>query len=257
MAVMDSGSFLDLTSSDAQDRILSAARYAQVGRVADSVTHDVNNLLGASMAYAEIVALEPGVSDEGRRMLAQVVSSALRCSELIAGLTALTRKEALLAKPANIVDLFRRTLAFDLFMIRRARINVVEAWPEIDATTVGDPPRLQLALSHLLSNAREALQLEPEGARELRVGLELFGEHDAVLTVWNSGPPIPESLREHMFEPFYTTRPTPHLGLGLFAARLAAELHDGSLGYTPESGFTFRFSRYPAYVRKRGAMAQE
>jgi len=251
-----SGSFLDLQSEEAQERILSAARYAQVGRVADSVTHDINNLLGASMAYAEIVALEPGVSDEGRRMLSQVVSSGMRCSELVSCLTALTRKEVILAKPVDLITLFRKAVALDVFMIRRSKISLDEVWPEGSAASVGDPPRLQLALSHMLSNAREALELEPVGSRVLRVSLEIESEHDARLSVWNSGPPIPASVQEHMFEPFYTTRPTPQLGLGLFAARQAAELHDGSLTYTPESGFVFRFSRYPAYARNRSTTPQ-
>ena len=206
-----SGSFLDLQSEDAQARVLSAARYAQVGRVADSVTHDINNLLGASMAYAEIVALEPGISDEGRRMLSQVVSSGMRCSELVSCLTALTRKEAILAKPADLITLFRKAVALDVFMIRRSKITLEEVWPEGSAASVGDPPRLQLALSHLLSNAREALELEPVGERVLRVSLDIDGEHGARLTVWNSGHSIPEAVQAQMFEAFYTTRPAPHM----------------------------------------------
>lgn len=258
MSEADSGVFLDLHSDDALERVLSAARYAQVGRVADSVTHDVNNLLGATMAYAEIVSLEPGISDDGRRMLAQVVSSALRCSELVGGLTALTRKEVILAKHANVVQLFRRAVALEVFMLRRAKVTVIEAWPEEETTLVGDPPRLQLALSHLLTNAREALSQRPAGeARELKVSLTLLGEHDAQLQVWNSGPPIPEAVRAHMFEPLYTTRPAPHLGLGLFAARRAAELHDGALTYDPEAGFCFSFSRYPRYARDRATLDSE
>ena len=247
----DPGAYLDLQSGDALERILSSARYAQVGRVADSVTHDINNLLGASMAYAEIVALETGVSDEGRRMLAQVVGSAMRCSELITCLTSLTRKESLVAKPANVIELFQRTIGLDAFMMRRVKIALEQSWPERETTIVGDPARLQLAFSHMLSNAREALELESVESRVVRIGLELLGEHDAALTVWNSGPEISVAVREHMFAAFYTTRPTPHLGLGLFAARQAAELHDGSLDYVPGNGFVFRFSRYPAFARKR------
>ncbi|MDP1662455.1 MAG: cytochrome c3 family protein [Phycisphaerales bacterium] len=42
----------------------------------NGVTHDINNLLGAAMAYAELAALDPNLSPETTRMMGQIVDGA-------------------------------------------------------------------------------------------------------------------------------------------------------------------------------------
>jgi len=57
---------------------------------------------------------------------------------------------------------------------------------------------------------------------------------DAQLRVENQGPPLPDAIRESLFESMVSLRSeraggTPHLGLGLYIARLIAEFHGGTL----------------------------
>jgi two-component system, OmpR family, sensor histidine kinase ChvG len=59
-----------------------------------------------------------------------------------------------------------------------------------------------------------------------------FGAH---LTVSNKGPRLPEAMRTRLFESMISVRAardpaTPHLGLGLYVARLIVEFHGGSIG---------------------------
>ena len=56
----------------------------------------------------------------------------------------------------------------------------------------------------------------------------------AALTVSNQGPPLPDNMRGRLFESMISVRAasgaaTPHLGLGLYVARLIAEFHGGSI----------------------------
>jgi signal transduction histidine kinase len=60
------------------------------------------------------------------------------------------------------------------------------------------------------------------------------GEGTAVLTVANKGPLLPAEMRAGLFESMISVRKTrgagaPHLGLGLYVARLIAEFHGGSI----------------------------
>jgi signal transduction histidine kinase len=53
------------------------------------------------------------------------------------------------------------------------------------------------------------------------------------LMVENEGPPLPEGLRERLFDSMVSVRPgtggdVPHLGLGLYIVRLIAEFHGGT-----------------------------
>ena len=55
----------------------------------------------------------------------------------------------------------------------------------------------------------------------------------ARLTVENEGPPLPQGMREQLFDSMVSVRPgsggdVPHLGLGLYIVRLIAEFHAGT-----------------------------
>jgi dedicated sortase system histidine kinase len=67
----------------------------------------------------------------------------------------------------------------------------------------------------------------------VRVALE-DGAGYAVLTVSNHGPLLPDKMRTRLFESMISLREapgtaTPHLGLGLYVARLIAEFHGGAI----------------------------
>ncbi|MSQ54016.1 MAG: HAMP domain-containing protein [Betaproteobacteria bacterium] len=64
----------------------------------------------------------------------------------------------------------------------------------------------------------------------IRISMDAAGR----LRIENSGPPLPEAIRESLFESMVSQRAeraggAPHLGLGLYVARLVAEFHGGSL----------------------------
>jgi signal transduction histidine kinase len=74
----------------------------------------------------------------------------------------------------------------------------------------------------------------------VRVILSDDGER-VTLRVENEGQPLPEALRGSTFESMQSLRSTPsagvpHLGLGLYIARLIAEFHDGTLRADSLSG---------------------
>ena len=56
----------------------------------------------------------------------------------------------------------------------------------------------------------------------------------AALAVTNRGPQLPEAMRGKLFDSMISVRPErtgaePHLGLGLYVARLIAEFHGGAI----------------------------
>ena len=63
----------------------------------------------------------------------------------------------------------------------------------------------------------------------------------AVLTVSNQGPLLPDRMRTRLFESMISMREaggtgTPHLGLGLYVARLIAEFHGGTIAASNLAG---------------------
>lgn len=93
----------------------------------------------------------------------------------------------------------------------------------------GAPELVAQALDKLVDNARS---FAPEGGW---IGIELERtESGALIRVANSGPTLPASMQERLFDSLVSVREsavrggeTPHLGLGLYVVRLVAELHRG------------------------------
>jgi len=71
-----------------------------------------------------------------------------------------------------------------------------------------------------------------------RIRLALDGAGHAILVVSNKGPLLPEAVHGKLFEAMVSVRSEhareggsaePHLGLGLYVARLIAEFHGGTI----------------------------
>jgi two-component system nitrogen regulation sensor histidine kinase NtrY len=77
---------------------------------------------------------------------------------------------------------------------------------------------------------------------EPRLALRLFSDSQAtVIEVEDNGPGVPESLRQDVFLPFFTTRATG-TGVGLNLARQIVVAHGGAIDVTdaPDGGALFR-----------------
>ena len=97
-----------------------------------------------------------------------------------------------------------------------------------------DGLQVEQVLINLLLNAIEA---SPDGGT-VRVGLTR-GDGSVRIAVSDQGPGIPETVREHVFDPYFTTRDSGN-GLGLAVSREVVAHHGGSLQFeTGSDGTTF------------------
>ena len=225
----------DIDSDAWQARLQLLHRRAQVGDCVGGVAHDINNMLGAAMAYAELVAYDEGISDDSKRMLSQIVDGISKCSGLVTSLTSISRRERLdvsLASPENLMD---EALSLRDYEFKIRQIAVERDYQPDVATISTDLAKLKLALVYLLVNAQEAVEGAPEKIVRIRVANV---EGGVCFDIWDSGPGMAPDFVEKAFAPYNSTFPDgDRLGLGLPNARAVAELHDGSLTYSPDYGF--------------------
>ncbi len=222
---------------DMDQRLNKLFRYSQVGRCVSSVTHDLNNYLGAIQAYSELIDLDEGLSDESRRMVSKLGEGVSSCSRLLGTLTSVARKERDHADMVDLVQLVRNTVDLKKYDFATAHVALETSFEEGLPSMVLDPPKVTMALVHLIMNALEAT----EGETKPRVAVRVRKLDDgAAVEVWNSGAPIDPDLIERLFEPFFTTKEGEHLGLGLAVVRHTARMHDGDLTYDKSQGFVMR-----------------
>jgi signal transduction histidine kinase len=95
-------------------------------------------------------------------------------------------------------------------------------------------PLIAQVLTNLVQNGAHAAGRG--GWVEVRTGLE---QDRVVVEVRDSGPGVPEALKERIFEPFFTTKPAGSgTGLGLSTARDIVLRHGGTLDVRSSAGRT-------------------
>ncbi len=234
---------LDLGSDEGRQRIARLYRYAQIGHCVSSVTHDVNNFLGAIMAYAELIGMDSPLNQESVRMIEEIMGAVRKSSTLVNSLTAIARKERdniSLVDPAQLVEKVVDLRRYDL---KAAQIAIDTAYESDMPMLVADQPKLEQALIYVIANAIEELHDRERRMVKIRVRHATEGVE---IDIWNSGREIPEELREAIFQPFFTTKKEDHLGLGLAVTRDIMQYHGGDISYDPKRGFVFYLPRETA-----------
>jgi PAS domain S-box-containing protein len=202
---------------DLEARLLHAHKMESIGRLAGGVAHDFNNMLTAMIGYMDLVAADLPPESEDHSYLTQALEAAEQASGLTRQLLAFARRQPVQPSPQDLNALLERMAP----LLRRLVPEDIEIETRIDASpgwVLADAGQLEQVLVNLAFNARDAM---PEGGlltlatvREKNPTVE--GGEAVVLEVADTGVGIDAEVRDHLFEPFYTTKPDGHgSGLGL------------------------------------------
>lgn len=228
-----------------------------------SVSHELRTPLALILGPTERLAASPATPPAARADLAVIARNARLLLRHVDDLLEVARLEAARMRPryarADVARLVRFVAGHFEILAREKRMSfAVEAAGALSSEV--DPDHLRHVLLNLLSNA---FKFTPEGGR-VRVTLRASGD-EVVFEVADSGPGVPESHREAVFERFRqleggATRRFGGTGLGLAIARDLVALHGGTIAVSdaPEGGALFvvrlpRSAPAGAEVRAEGA----
>ncbi|MCL2415038.1 MAG: ATP-binding protein [Bacteroidales bacterium] len=108
-------------------------------------------------------------------------------------------------------------------------------------TVFADEKQLSRALVNILKNAKQAIS-EVE-APQIKISLSTSEKH-VVIAIKDNGSGIPAEIRDHIFEPNFTTK-TSGMGLGLAIAKNIIEQFGGTISFETEEKKTVFFVRLP------------
>jgi len=231
---------------EAQERLVEHER--QMAAVQEEFVavlgHDLRNSVAALNAGVRQLDKEP-LSDKARKILPLMGSSIHRMSELIdnimlhaksrlgGGIRISATPDAGLEDALNHVVEEVRAAAPD----HKITVDL-----DFDRPVSCDAARVAQAVSNLLSNA---VRYADDGS-EVTVRGRVSGA-EAVISVANRGAPIPESLKQKLFQPYQRGDQTKGegLGLGLHIASSIAVAHSGQIDVTCDDGLTTFAFRLP------------
>jgi signal transduction histidine kinase len=247
----------DLPSALANDEIGDLSRsFASVLRqlgnyneylrsVAARLSHEMRTPLTIVTSSLENLEHEP-LTDEAANYTARAKDGAARLHKILTAMGEASKVEELMEHAEN-----------ERFNLHDALASTVAAYEDAypdrhfsfdsnspDVRIEGAPELIIQMLDKLADNAVEF------SAPGDRISIALQSEaKQALITVSNPGPPLPDKMRTQLFDSLVSVRDhnrDKHLGLGLFIARLIAEGHRGSItADNIEGGVEFRV-RLPA-----------
>jgi PAS domain S-box-containing protein len=255
---------IDLTEELAlQERALHAQKLESISRLAGGVAHDFNNILTAILGYVELAIYGLPEGDATRPLLEEVRTAGERAADLTAQLLAFAGRQRVAPTRLELGGVVAATLPA-LRRLAGHHIEIVAAGGDGAGYIDADADQLQQVLTHLTVNARDAM---PDGGRLVietsttRIdgeppqapGTLAPGDY-VVLRVSDTGEGISREAQEHIFEPFYTTKPKGRgTGLGLATCHGIVRRHGGHIDVSSGTGrgTTFRIF-FPRVAKSEG-----
>jgi signal transduction histidine kinase len=197
---------------------------AQLGDLSRGLAHTVRNPLNTLGLAVEELA---GDDDDERRLVSTARQQIRRIDRWMRSFLALGAADAAAADTVDLGELAEEVVLEAI----QDGASIEYGRPVVDLRVKVVPAAVRSALANLLENAAEA---SPEGET---VEVRLFRDGaDAVVTVADRGPGLPEAVRRRLYSPHVTTK-IEGSGMGLFLARqLVVGMHGGRLAITDRDG---------------------
>lgn len=232
-------------------QLMQAQKIEAIGRLAGGIAHDLNNLLSPILGYAELLLLGATSAEKRRTMVKQIIKAGFKARDLVNQLLAFSRKQTLEYKPVNLnstlmgfKELLRRTIREDI------DIRIITP-PDI-RTINADAGQIEQVIMNLCVNAQDAM---PDGGKlvletaMIEIDDDYARRHSimetgsyVMLAVSDTGSGMDESLRQQVFEPFFSTKGELGTGLGLSTVHGIVKQHEGHIWVysEPGKGTTFK-----------------
>ena len=250
-----------------EERLRQAHKLEAVGRLAGGIAHDFNNLLTVISGYSQLLLNRLDSGNPMQTGLDEIRRAAEKAAALTRQLVAFSKRQSL--KPA-ILDLNAAVSGMEKMLSRAigaqfgdARIELVTRLSPHVVQVQADASQIEQVILNLALNARDAmpnggvLRLETATA-EFATRESAAGNHPgvyAMVAVEDTGKGIDDDARDHLFEPFFSTKAKESAGLGLSAVYGIVQQHGGFILVSSEPGEGSRFEVYLPQSPDRIGMA--
>jgi signal transduction histidine kinase len=228
---------------------VETAKLDALKEFAYGASHEINNPLANISARAQTL-LQDERDPERRRRLAAINAQAFRAHEMIADVMLFARPPRTERRPVDLAALVASLLDEMAETATAQHTQFIWVPPSESIVVAVDSVHLRVAIAALIANSLEALA---EGGRidimvrrrdALKDNIATPASSDTIeILISDSGPGIPDHVRPHIFDPFFSGREAGRgLGMGLPKCWRIVREHGGRIDVESAAarGATFR-----------------
>ena len=252
--------FIDITREveaeasklEGERTLARAQRLESIGQLVMGIAHDFNNLLTVTTLTVARLHSRAGDDEQMRTALADIETVTASAAELVKKLLSFTKRTPQALAPVDVCAVVKSVVAISQRTFDRRLTLEVECVEE--GWIRGDYSQLEQVVMNLLVNARDAVQ--GAGSIRVRVGVRTLREAEVeacapgdyvVIEVTDDGVGIDPSIRDRVFEPYFTTKTRGQIkgtGLGLSTVLGIVRSHAGYIEACPNQprGTTMRIA---------------
>jgi two-component system NtrC family sensor kinase len=226
-----------------QDQLLQSRKMAAIGTFTSGIAHELNNPLNNISLTAESLLLDHRHTPEAETnaMLKDILIQAERAGLVVRNLLEFSRKEHEALAELSINEVIDSTVS-----LLRNQIKISGIELKVDPAGALPPIRgkrrdLQQVFLNILLNAVQAMEGKPKGG-SISIRSQPGPKGYVRTDISDTGTGIKPADMEHIFDPFYTTKPVGHgTGLGLSLVYGIIKAHGGHIEVKSEvdKGTTF------------------
>src|SRR5712691_710076 len=224
-----------------QEQLIQSEKMSAIGQLVSGVAHELNNPLAGISAFAQLLLTEKRFPPDQRTAAEMIYAEARRASRIVQNLLTFARQHKPERTPTSVNQVLDDTLELRGYELRVRGIDVQRDYDEQSPETMADAHQLQQVFLNLITNAEQAMERAERDAQRLAIRTRRTGDLIRI-EVEDTGPGIPPTLLERIFNPFFTTKPTGSgTGLGLSISLGIVREHEGRIWAenAPQGGARF------------------
>ena len=203
-----------------QHHLNEARQAATLGAVTQGVAHNINNLLGIALGYMDLIKLGPPDAERFTTNLNRIETALKRLAKIVSQLSSISNEYRPAIRTRKFMPLIENTI--ERFCEKhhiRGGIQLRCDTPETLKIATSEEA-FESSLEKVLVNALESYSLEQKEKLDILVEATLDkGQSLLNIRIKDHGRGIEENIKDTLFEPFVSTKPTVGHGLGLTMAK--------------------------------------
>jgi len=220
------------------NQVLRSERLAATGQLAASIAHEINSPLQGITALLSVIRMKHANDEDLLKRLDLIKNAFVSIRNTVRNLIDLSRPGKEKKQPMEVNQVIENTVALIRSYLKKNMVNIKLNLDAKASTINASPQQIGQVLMNLINNAVDSIINSPEFHNRLEKSPSYGGEisidtgnrgQEIIITVKDTGPGISKTDMNHIFDPFFTSKKTMGMGVGLSICHGIIEDHKGTI----------------------------